>query len=93
MGSPRTDVRQSRIAGHGHAPALVVREVQVQSVQTVPRRHLDQPLDINRRDELPGEVDVETPPSVTRLVATVDRAELAAPVAGQSEQCPLQRPA
>ena len=68
VAAPRADLGERRVAVDRHTPALVVGQVQMQPVESVPRSDVDQPADVGGREELPGEVDVQPAPLVARRV-------------------------
>ncbi len=67
-GAPRPDRREPRPARHLHAPALVVVEVQVQPVQPVHRRQVDQAADVGDGEEVARDVQVHAAPVPRRPV-------------------------
>ena len=74
VAAPRRDRRELGIAGDVEPPALVVAEVEVEHVQLVPGEAVDEPRDLVRRIELPGDVEMRATEGEARRI--VDEAEL-----------------
>ena len=66
VAAPRADLGERRVGGDRHPPGLVVGEVEVEPVEPPPCGDVDEPLDVDRREELAGEVDVQPAPLVDR---------------------------
>ena len=68
MPAPGADGGQFGVSVDGDAPRFVVGEVEVEPIELAPRRQIDDALDVGRREELAGEIDVEPAPLVRRAV-------------------------
>ena len=68
VATPGADGGQVGVAVDRHPPRLVVGEVEVEPIELAPRRQIDDPLDVGRREELAGEIDVQPAPLVRRPV-------------------------
>ncbi len=73
LGAPASDLMQPRVRPTFEPPTLVVAEVQVQPVELVQGEQIHQVEQLRKRQEVPGDIEVDAAPAEARLVGDRDR--------------------